>query len=335
MINTIQLKNAETERSVLLSICIFKMENPYRNFLGYEIKLKKFIYECPSFANIRLYVDDSTEYLAKNYSDIKHLEIIKFDCPEFKIGKGHTGTFGTLVRFLPLFYWPSDYKIVWICDIDLKINLEFDKQFIDDLKDADFSYVSNVYYNVPWVSIKYNIVNYKILSKFQFPIKLLNDFLIDLKQGGKTELVQKIITYDNSKKGSYSKYNFKDDELCPYGIDELFTNVDLFNHLKTLNKKVIVYKKLDIMTILPALYYINNNRTIIDTYLLSLRRLQIETWFSNSDCNIYDEYLNLSLKILDKLEETQAIKDFKMYSNNTRKKPGIYHIISTNSNQLI
>jgi hypothetical protein len=336
MIITKHLKKLETRRSVLISISIFKMENPYRTFFGYEINLKKFIYECPSFANIRLYVDDSTEYLAERYLHIKHLEIIKYECSEFKISSGHTGTFGTLVRLLPLFDWPSGYDIVWTCDIDLKINLEFHQQFLDDLKNADFSFISNVYYNVPWVNVKYNIVNYKIISKISFPMKIFTDFLTDLKQGGKQEIVKEIVEYDNSRKGSYSKYNFKEDELCPYGIDELFTNSILFNYLKTLNKKVIVYKKLDIMKLLGALYYTDNNvRDVMDKHIVKLKQLQIETWISNTDSKNYDEYLSLTLQIINELEETEAIKDFKMYSRNVRKKSGIYHIISINSKQLI
>jgi len=43
--------------------------------------------------------------------------VIHFNCPEFREGEGHTGTFGTFPRFLPLF--EKDLELVWVTDIDV------------------------------------------------------------------------------------------------------------------------------------------------------------------------------------------------------------------------
>ena len=336
-ITTTFLKHLESERNCLVSISIFKMDNPYRNFLGYEINLERFIRDCPSYTNIRLYVDDSTEYLAKRFMDFKNLEIIKFECPKFKIQIGHTGTFGTLMRFLPFMDWPSKYKYIVTSDIDINM-MDLSYFFIEQIKTSDFSIVSNIFYDVPWSNGKYNIAAGRFISRHSLPKELLMDFLEKLLNGDFKEKVSEIITYDNNRKGSYSKFLFKDDELCPYGIDELFTNVDLFNYMKSLNKQIIVYNRIDILKSLTPLYYTTDkSHDIVDKYLLSLKNFQVKIWDRGID--VSKEFIELALKLINELKEAgfypEHLDDFVKYSKKVSVKAGLYHIIQINTKDLI
>ena len=77
-------------------------------FLGQVKQLKDF--------EVRIYTDDTGSEFALKVAKDPNISVIHFDCPEFREGRGHMGTFGTLVRFLPLF---EKHEIVWIADIDI------------------------------------------------------------------------------------------------------------------------------------------------------------------------------------------------------------------------
>jgi hypothetical protein len=199
MIKTTVLKKATQTRDVLISVSIFKMKTPYSNFIKYEINLSKFIREGPQFANIRIYVDDTTEYLAERYKNFSYVEFVKYEYSPLKLSKGHYGTFGTLVRFMPLFYWPSGYKYVWVSDIDINVYLGLSYSYIEEMKNANFLYASLVYYPKPWIENEYNIINYRVISDRSFAPTVFTSFLKDI-EGPLQDKIKQIIEYDKSGK---------------------------------------------------------------------------------------------------------------------------------------
>jgi len=340
MIKTTVLKKATQTRDVLISVSIFKMKTPYSNFIKYEINLSKFIREGPQFANIRIYVDDTTEYLVERYKNFSYVEFVKFEYSPLKLSKGHYGTFGTLVRFMPLFYWPSGYKYVWVSDIDINVYLGLSYSYIEEMKNANLLYASLIYYPKPWIENEYNIINYRLISDTSFAPTVFTSFLKDI-EGPLQDKIKQIIEYDNKSLG-YRKFMFDADEKCPYGIDELFTNKYLFDHLKTLNLKVLVFQRIDISKIIKELFYQSKeSQEIISGRYIELEIFQAKIWSTNkeNDLKLYEEYIEFCLTMIKDLQEkgitNQYMDTFKELVKKPNTNAGIHHVISVNSNLLI
>ena len=106
-----------TRSKKILSCSFFQMSDPYRDFSKYERSFKNFLQQVPTGFELRIYVDDTTKEFVLKHATQPSATILHFDCPEFREGVGHTGTFGTFPRFLPLF--EKDHDVVWVTDIDI------------------------------------------------------------------------------------------------------------------------------------------------------------------------------------------------------------------------
>jgi len=205
------------------------MKNAYRSFSKYESNLKNFLDQSAALEKfeVRIYTDDTGKDIALNAGkDYPAVSVILFDCPEFREESGHVGTFGTLVRFLPLF---EDLDIVWSSDIDIPDSyldtplLEFKTEF----------WINTVacYERKVW-GRKYTILAGRFVSRMRFPKALLTRYLNNILSG---ELDFKIEEINNQNKRKFPS-------RIPYGIDELFLNTVVYKYLQLHAKSVLIQK---------------------------------------------------------------------------------------------
>lgn len=105
---TLKSIDSDKKYDIIISASLFMMKNSYRDFNVYIKQFLQWLPYIPRNSYVRLYVDQSVlnsdlfkELLEDKY---KHLEIILYECEEFLDNEGfHDGTFGTIIRFIPLF----------------------------------------------------------------------------------------------------------------------------------------------------------------------------------------------------------------------------------------
>ena len=227
-----KIKECNTSKfQVCISTSLFKMENPYRSFDKYINKLMLWRKAIPKNAYIRLYVDASvleeTSFINLMKLNLYNLEVYLYECKELLDSSGiyHDGTFGSVVRFLPLIYKdvPKNVKYVWVTDTDMYPNM-FRIDYLGQMMkvNVDISYASDACYNRPWIDSKneYPIINKRVivtsnfLRKANIPKNLLDKFLQKVLNGEYTKIRDEIVKNSPRKSAEY----------FPYGFDELFTN---------------------------------------------------------------------------------------------------------------
>lgn len=207
------------EHPNIISCSFFTMKDSYRLFDKYKSNLHRFLKQCQSLKNfeIRIYVDNTSGDLS--FINDPNVSIYHFDCPEFRDGDGHLGTFGTFVRFLPLF---EKHSLVWISDIDVP------NHYFDISGSYDFRIVSNICYERKVYGRKYTILAGRFVSRHQLPKSLLTRFLNKFLDGDYSDEIQNLNS-ENRKPLS----NF------PYGMDELFLNKSIYDYIKKRSFKVL------------------------------------------------------------------------------------------------
>ncbi len=162
---------------------------------------------------------------------------IIFKKPETSFPKGyHDGTFGSIVRLLPLFEKPQGIKYIWISDTDMPAKF-FNYKNIKEMQtnNAKVFYYSKACYDKPWSEgIRYPIGAGRIIMNTRVELNkgLLTRFLNDILKG-KYHDVLVDIKRKFEDEGSYR--SFQNIRLFPYGFDELFTNkylYPIFTHYK-------------------------------------------------------------------------------------------------------
>jgi len=210
--------------SKIVSCSFFTMQDSYRDFAKYQRHLQKFLWQVKNhFRNVevRIYTDDTGSdfslQAAEQYPDVS---VIHYDCPEFRDGAGHLGTFGTLVRFLPLF---EEHESVWVSDIDIPDNYLVHKQLTEE-----FSVFTQICYQRKVYGRKYTIIAGRLISRIQLPKSLLTRFLNKVLDGDYTE--------QRDALNSANKY--KPPSRFPYGMDELFLNWPVYDWIKKRDYKI-------------------------------------------------------------------------------------------------
>lgn len=295
-IYTNRIIKSNIESNKLISCCIFKMENSYRNFNKYVNKLENIIKNKNKYFkyfNFRIYTDKITyddKYLRNTLSKYNDIEVFIYKCIDFMNNGYHVGTFGTIIRLLP-FFEKNKYEIIIQIDVDLNNNLlevmsKCAQEFIKSK--AEFACKSYLCYVKPWIPInnKFNIINNFIATKIKFPISLLMDFLKELK---------------NTNKNA--------ENIFPYGTDEQFTNDVLYNYIQKNKVKTLLLKRFVYNSYISKLKKIFP--PILNKKLLNeIRELEAKLYY-NMDKKNYDEFLSLSNKmakeILNKDNNIQKI----------------------------
>ena len=240
------LKEATPPSKKVLSCSFFKMQGAYRDISIYKSYLEGLITRKSKILKgfeLRVYTDDSgKDFVLDLAKDEDHVSVYHYNCPAFKEGDGHTGTFGTLVRFLPLF--EPGLEIVWITDIDIQAPI-LSPDTIQTMKrlNRDFYMNTHICYNrKPWnQGIKYPIVAYKIISFITLPRQLLTRFITKLTNGEFSDVIDEINGY-NDRKTPNKKF--------PYGMDEYFINNVVHKYIKTHNISIYLMVGYSVINIL-------------------------------------------------------------------------------------
>uniref|UniRef100_A0A6C0EB58 Uncharacterized protein n=1 Tax=viral metagenome TaxID=1070528 RepID=A0A6C0EB58_9ZZZZ len=230
---------ANTNNIKQISCVFFKMDNPYRDFSKYEKHLQNFCSYVNKLQNhdICIYVDDSTkdnEIVKSMTEQYNNINIIYYNCEEYKHNGFHNGVFGTLIRFYSLFINDERYKYQWISDVDMTQNyFTTNEEEMMDKNNVDFCFMRYIHYFTQWVnpSMPASIIGNFIISKITFDRSLLDNYIDELyhafyknKDGSLNDMIKKLQT-----KTQY-KYKSENKEL-PYGIDELFLNYYVFPYV--------------------------------------------------------------------------------------------------------
>jgi len=220
----------DTKKYNIISMSFFKMKKGYKRFSIYMDGLKKTIKfrkkYLPDF-KLRIFVDksiiDDKEIMAIMNSD-KNIQLVEYLCPDYLAQDKyyHKGTFGTLVRFFPMFDFPNnDAKDIMVWDIDLNDEDMFIANTIykfianNNLK-LPFIYYGNMFLvkdDIPYIFAG-RLYNFKRL-----PTEPIINFI--------TNIDKQIVT----KEMYIKKMKHYGDTNIKYGIDELFLNGHLLKHL--------------------------------------------------------------------------------------------------------
>lgn len=227
-----------TPSKKVLSVSFFTMKDAYRPKEYYEKNLQQFISYKKALKGFetRIYTDDSgKDYALKAAKNDPTISIYHFNYPPLREEVGHIGTFGTFVRFLPLF--ESGLEVVWISDIDI-FNSYLDSSLLTKMKSvkADFCYRTFLCYNKKIYGQPYTIVANLIISFITFPMQLFTRFLHQLT--APTKSLQ--LTLDLLNKQMEIKR--KPTSRVPYGFDELFLNHTFYNYLINNSIKCYILK---------------------------------------------------------------------------------------------
>lgn len=273
------------------------MTSGYRDFSKYETNFNRFlrsIYILEKFET-RVYVDDTVkDFVLQATQGLDTVSVYHYNCEPFRDGPGHTGTFGSICRFLPLF--EEDLETVWISDIDIDKSF-LNKQLLYYMKDTD----SNVYINTvncydrkPWANVKYPIVAHKFISQIKFPKQLMTRFLNRILSGDFDDLIASINEYNTRKQPN---------KLFPYGMDEAFLNTSIYNKLKKENVNVMIFKDYFVSSLLS--YNVKNFPEKLNKILTEYYKFPTPELFKKVK-DIYREYIP---RIVDKYPCLQELMD--------------------------
>jgi hypothetical protein len=207
------------------------MKDAYRPKEVYERNLQQFLNLKKALKGFetRIYTDDSgKDFALKAAKNDPTVSVYHFNYPPLRenaeIGRGHIGTFGTFVRFLPLF--DSSLEIVWISDIDI-LTSYLDPALLTKMKSAktDFGFRTFLCYDEKIYGQPYTIVANLMVSFITFPMQLFTRFLHQLSTP--TKSLQ--LTLDKLNKQMELKR--KPTSRIPYGIDEVFLNHTFYTYL--------------------------------------------------------------------------------------------------------
>lgn len=216
----------------VISVSFFTMKNSYRPIEFYKQKLKNFMIRKKTLKGFetRIYTDNSGKDIALELAD-EDTTIIQYNCEFFREEDGHTGTFGTIVRFLPLF--EKGLETVWISDIDIHPSF-LDTKVLSTMKSnkCDIFIDSALCYNrKPWTNVKYPIIAHRFISNIIFPKQMFTRFLNNLIDGKMSTLIDEINEYNSPLKQPNSKF--------PYGMDEAFLNSSIYNSIHRHKLKIL------------------------------------------------------------------------------------------------
>lgn len=206
----------EVQQPNVIACSFFTMTDSYRAFGKYKIHLEVFLKYTKKLTDfeVRIYTDDTgSEFALEVSKDYPNVSVHHFDCPEFREGTGHVGTFGTLARFLPLF---EDHKVVWISDIDIP------EHWINELSGVDFEGYSYLCYDRKVYARKYTLVAGRFITRVKLPRALLTRFITKVAKGDYKSTIQAL--NESNKRKPSSEF--------PYGMDEVFINSSVYDWIK-------------------------------------------------------------------------------------------------------
>lgn len=253
---------------------LFDMKrDAYRSFGKYLVGINKYKMIIDKYLQnwkLRIFIDDTitsnNELMSKLQSDDNsHLQLVKFNCPNYKMNNNsdrHKGTFGTIIRLFPFFDFPNNDAGIILCE------------------DLDFDEV----YRIPYIINKIHIMKYLILNNnlvnksFHLCTSSMNHFHENEKRVVEWIIMPDFISYyikvdkniiynffnylDKKDTKIYVEHYMKDikdyvkkhsnndiGQKFGYGIDEYFLN---YHMLKQINDNIIILKSYNFRKFIEA-----------------------------------------------------------------------------------
>lgn len=287
------LKQGHTFKNVL-TCAFFTMEDAYRSFEWYQRYLKKFLDQSKKIVGfeLRIYTDDTgKDIVLKLVENDPDVSVYHFNCPQFREGKGHIGTFGTMARFLPFFEKGLDY--VWSSDIDVP-DFYLTMHDMKEVKDnkCDMRISTRICYERKVYGRNYTIIAGRLISGVQWPKVIFTKFLNKLADGGFEKEIKLLNDSNTRKKPS----------KIPYGIDEYFLNFNIYDWIKRNDFKVFVDRDLFLNSMLSYNTKISAEASaMLDRYYKNPEKKNI-----HAVKEVYKKYIP---HILDKFPCTKEILD--------------------------
>jgi len=276
------------------------MADAYREFSRYERNLTAFLKQANSLPGfeIRVYTDDTGKDFALRHVS-SNVSVYHFNCDPLRDGVGHIGTFGTLVRFLPMF---EDLDTVWISDIDIHGRF-LDPTILDHMsrQRCPVSYDTMICYKERKIyGREYTIMAGRMISKIQFPMSMLTRYINKLIKNEIPDMIEKLNDANTRKPPS----------RVPYGIDELFLNHQIYDYLIRHSVLVLCNKSYLVGDgILVQAEATDNERKIVNSYWKNPTKLyttKVKHILKSRIPLVLDKYpcLQELLDVLDKLPYT-------------------------------
>lgn len=239
-----------TKKKNLIVTSLFKMTKGYKNFEKYLTGLhfisnKIIKYNLPF--EFRIFIDDTIhrdKKIMKYLNTIKNVQLVLYHCPTFFIDDHHRGTFGTILRFFPMFQFKNNDSDIVICTDSDTTDMYF-KQLIKGfflmrkynlLENLSLFYSSSIAKNQSQIfddQVYPYIMAGLIINRIKFDSNLIYDYLDDI-------LHQKT-KFKNYYSHHVVQMTKKIDNKFFYGFDEIFLNNILLPYLVQNKKKICIY----------------------------------------------------------------------------------------------
>ena len=281
------LKNYSDKKKPILSTCLFRMKNHYKNFKIYILGLKRWIKFLKSFDNdyvMRIFIDKNIyedQQIIRIINRCEKIEPVIFTCPEYMNRGYHVDVFGSLVRFFPIFkFRNNDAGKVIIVDIDLS---EEDMGKVHYLmKSLNKGIIGSSMYIENMHNRTY--IPYMFAGTLQvddkYPKELLIDFISNINN----------INYNKEKKSKITVYSPKSQNNLKkpfrYGVDEFFLNNYLLKNEKSYSLLSLYYPS-------TFLYYYKDH-ILSNNYSHNILKYIIGKYYKNGITN------NIMFDIIDK-----------------------------------
>ena len=327
--------NYENEINII-SASFFKIAGKgYKDFSKYSNGIKYITTyiknELPDF-RLRLFIDNSIyndKELMKKLKRDKLIQLVLYDCPNYKRGDTHRGLFGTLIRFFPMFNFKNnDAKIVLICDIDITCNNHIQHllgTFTSIYKSPNFNKITedilfldctvlirgetydNICYDrkyiIPHIQASriyvFNKLNKSIILKYINELTLNDVNYKNLIHSTKSEIIHAFkspfIYNKNPVNNVKHLINVSADNKYIYGIDEYFLNINYINYIKKKNLSFGV--KIEYTIIDNILGWINELDWNPSKYITNIYQNFFKSIFNESKDMTLKEYAKLLKKL--------------------------------------
>ena len=312
----------------IITTCLFKMENGYRDLSVYVnglIRLYNYIQKKHKTFHLRVFVDKSIhddKNIMNKILNLNKIELVLYSCPNFMINHNyHFGLFGTIIRFFPFFNFPNnDAKNVIISDIDSYTRLDeliellnSQNKYLNDIHLIKRSRITKNFY------IKNDIYYKDIINVYGIAVNF-----IGIKRINNEIIINFVNDVLNNKYNSLSMYKDASDDKKKemknfiYGVDEYFLNKILMNHI--IDNKIPFANNI-FYNISDGLYYsifkenINSlfesddKKKIINSLVNKILN-KIKIKYNDSD-ELKDKYMKID-ELIYKKHNNYAIKIFKL-----------------------
>ena len=270
----------------LISTCFFLADNYYKDpiqkyFNGLKITIENFYLHFDKSYYFRIYFDnsllekihknkivndsiDKIKQLIDSYKKQERLQLVEYNCKDYKKDKFHFGLFGTIVRFHPLFETGSKTKNIILSDIepvaiyDIKILSEYSK---------NYPKVKLAWRTHPDKPQKDWLYAGSFLSKVKFEPDTLHKFFDDMKIDNSR--VRKFLRKSEEKlkkkdsipgRNNYKNADFSAMNNFIYGVDEAYLNFYLKPTFEEKKLPVLYFTKVHNIYRLFSNHYKKNNK---------------------------------------------------------------------------